>query len=78
MTDWFIQFSESPDFENIWNQAYRIRGGIDVFMPGSNPEDRDNPENSLAESYGSKNGITLGEIQRCAKNILKMTLDIKF
>ena len=78
MTDWFIQFSESPEFENIWNQAYRIRGGIDVFMPGSNPEDRENPENSLADSYNSKNGITLGEIQRCAKNILKMTLDIKF
>ncbi|MBR7073420.1 MAG: fibronectin type III-like domain-contianing protein, partial [Eubacterium sp.] len=78
MTDWFIQFSESPDFENIWSQAYRIRSGIDVFMPGSNPEDRENPENSLCESYNSKNGITLGEIQRSAMNILKMILEIKF
>jgi beta-glucosidase len=77
MTDWFIEFSGSPDFENIWNQAYRIRGGIDLFMPGSNYSDRDDPEKSLTESYGSKNGITLGEMQRCASDILKMIIDIK-
>ena len=78
MTDWFMQWSESPDFENIWNQAYRVRAQIDVFMPGSNYEDRYEPENSLVESYNSKNGITLGELQRSAANILKMVLDIKF
>ena len=78
MTDWFMQWDESPDFENIWNQAYRVRAQIDVFMPGSNYENRYEPENSLVESYNSKNGITLGELQRTAANILKMVLDIKF
>jgi hypothetical protein len=46
-------------------------------MPGSNYSDRDDPEKSLTESYGSKNGITLGEMQRCASDILKMIIDIK-
>ena len=78
MTDWFMQWDESPDFENIWNQAYRVRAQIDVFMPGSNYEDRYEPENSLVESFGSKDGITPGELQRSAANILKMALDIKF
>lgn len=78
MTDWFIQFYESPEFENIWSQAYRIRAGVDLFMPGANPEEREEHENSLVESYRSKNGITLGEVQRSAMNILKMILDIKF
>ncbi|MCR5207909.1 MAG: glycoside hydrolase family 3 C-terminal domain-containing protein [Eubacterium sp.] len=80
MTDWFIQFYESPEFENIWSQAYRIRAGVDLFMPGGNAEEheKDGFEQSLPESYNSKDGITLGEIQRCAKNVLKTILEIKF
>ena len=78
MTDWFIQHHESPDFENIWNNAYRIRGGIDLYMPGSEWNNRYEPDKSIVESYNSKNGITLGELQRCAANILKMIIDIKF
>ena len=77
MTDWFIQFYESPEFENIWTQAYRIRAGIDLFMPGSNYEDREEPEKSLIDSYKAKDGITLGEIQKSAANILKTVLDLK-
>ncbi|MBR6391774.1 MAG: glycoside hydrolase family 3 C-terminal domain-containing protein [Eubacterium sp.] len=78
MTDWFIQHYESPDFENICNNAYRIRAQVDLYMPGSEWRDRYEPDKSIVESYYSKNGITLGEVQRCAMNILKMILDIKF
>ena len=78
MTDWFIQHYESPDFENIWNNAYRIRGGIDLYMPGSEWQDRYEPDKSIVESYHSKDGITLGELQRCAKHILGMILEIKY
>ena len=78
MTDWFIQYQEDPDFENIWNNAYRIRAQIDLYMPGSEWKDRFDVDKSIVESYNSKNGITLGELQRCAMNILKMILDIKF
>lgn len=78
MTDWFIQHHESPDFENIWNNAYRIRAGVDLYMPGSEWQERYEPDKSVVESYNSKDGITLGELQSCAKNILKMILEIKF
>ena len=78
MTDWFIQYQESPEFENIWNNAYRIRAQVDLYMPGSEWNDRYEPDRSIVESYNSKNGITLGELQRSAMNILKMILDIKF
>ena len=78
MTDWFIQYFESPDFENIWNNAYRIRAGVDLYMPGSEWNDRYEPDKSIVESFNCKNGITLGELQRCAKNILKMILEIKY
>ncbi|MCR4594527.1 MAG: glycoside hydrolase family 3 C-terminal domain-containing protein [Clostridiales bacterium] len=77
MTDWFIQYYESPDFENIWNNAYRIRAGVDLYMPGAQ-EDRFDLDKSIVESYNSKDGITLGELQRSAMNILKMILDINF
>ncbi|HAQ63658.1 MAG TPA: beta-glucosidase [Ruminococcaceae bacterium] len=78
MTDWFIQHHESPDFENIWNNAYRIRAGVDLYMPGSEWQERYEPDKSVVESYNSKDGITLGELQSCAKHILKMILEIKF
>lgn len=78
MTDWFIQHHESPDFENIWNNAYRIRGGIDLYMPGSEWNERYEPDKSIVESFNSRDGITLGELQRCAKHILSMILDIKY
>ncbi len=78
MTDWFIQYHESPEFENIWNNAYRIRAGVDLYMPGSEYSDRYEPDKSIVKSFNSKEGITLGELQRSAKNILKMILEIKF
>ena len=78
MTDWFIQYQESPEFENIWNNAYRIRAGVDLYMPGSEFKDRYEPDRSIVKSYNSKDGITLGELQRCAKHILNIILEIKF
>jgi beta-glucosidase len=78
MTDWFIQHYESPEFEDIWNNAYRIRAGVDLYMPGSEWNERYEPEKSIVESFNSRDGITLGELQRSAANILKMIIDIKF
>lgn len=78
MTDWFIQYQESPEFENIWNNAYRIRAQVDLYMPGSEWNDRYEPDKSIVESFNSIDGITLGELQRSAKNILNMILDIKY
>ncbi|MBR0540806.1 MAG: hypothetical protein IJK26_01210 [Clostridia bacterium] len=52
--------------------------GVDLYMPGSEWQERYEPDKSVVESYNSKDGITLGELQSCAKHILKMIIEIKF
>ena len=86
MTDWWMQKSKSPEFPNIRDQAYRIRAQVDLLMPGSesyiDPKTRTEktvykPDGTLLASYGKPYGITLGEMQRSAMNVLKMAMDIK-
>jgi beta-glucosidase len=72
MTDWWIKTDKSPDFKNIRLQAYRIRAQVDVFMPGSANIGlyKGKSDGSLLKSLSKQDGITLGEIQRSAVNIL--------
>ena len=86
MTDWWMQKSKSPEFPNIRDQAYRVRAQVDLLMPGSesyiDPKTRTaktvyKPDGTLLASLGKPYGITLGEMQRCAMNVLKMAMDIK-
>lgn len=68
MTDWWERPSADPDFENVWDSAYRVRSQVDVLMPGA--VDREgSPDPSVLESY-HKGGLTLAELQRGAKNVL--------
>ena len=85
MTDWWMQPCQDPDFELLTNDAYRVRAGVDVLMPGGacKPgEERDRPggetsgDGSLLASY-KKGGITLAEMQRTAKNVLNFVLHVK-
>ncbi len=34
MTDWWMQYRKSPEFPNLKDNAYRVRGCVDVLMPG--------------------------------------------
>ena len=86
MTDWWMQKSKSPEFPVIRDQAYRVRAQVDLLMPGSesyiDPKTRTEktvykPDGTLLSSLGKPYGITLGEMQRCAMNILQMAMDIK-
>ena len=86
MTDWWMQKSKSPEFPIIRDQAYRVRAQVDLLMPGSesyiDPKTRTEktvykPDGTLLASYGKPYGITLGEMQRSAMNVLKMAMDIK-
>ena len=68
MTDWWERPRADPDFENVWDSAYRVRSQVDVLMPGA--VDREgSPDPSVLESY-HKGGLTLAELQRGAKNVL--------
>ena len=77
LTDWWMQSSRSPEFPNLRDQAYRVRAQVDVLMPGGNRSPRHKPDGTLLKTYGKKNGITLGEMQLCAKNVLRCVMDLK-
>jgi len=79
MTDWWMRYAHSPEFPRLSGNAYRVRSGIDLLMPGSRSivDKRQKPDGTLLATYGKPNGITLGEMQYCAKNVLRCVMDLK-
>lgn len=78
VTDWWMQSSKSPEFPNLKDNAYRVRAQVDVLMPGGRRQDLvKKPDGTLLATYGKKDGITLGEMQLCAKNVLRCVMDLK-
>ena len=77
LTDWWMQSSPSPEFPKLRDQAYRVRSQVDVLMPGGNRSPRHKPDGTLLKTYGKKDGITLGEMQLCAKHVLRCVMDLK-
>lgn len=77
ITDWWMQSSRSPEFPALRDQAYRVRAQVDVLMPGGNRSRRMKPDGTLLKTYGECGGITLGEMQLCAKNVLHCVMDLK-
>ncbi len=77
MTDWWMQYTESPEFPNLKDNAYRVRAGVDVLMPGGKRTGPKKPDGTLLKTYGKSDGITLGEMQRTAKAVVNLTLKIK-
>ena len=74
VTDWWMKRSPSPEFPEMKDNAYRVRAQVDVLMPGNeNPQspvkDYEN-DGTLLETFGKPDGITRGELQRTAKNVL--------
>ena len=76
MTDWWMQHDDSPEFAPIRDNAYRVRAGVDVYMPGSfsRVENVYRSDGSLLSSLGKPEGITLGELQRSARRTLQLAL----
>ena len=70
MTDWWMRSSKSPEFPKLCDQAYRVRAGVNVLMPGGGRTGRRKPDGTLLKTLGKKDGITLGELQRNAVQIL--------
>jgi len=78
ITDWWMKDGKSSDFENITNQAYRIRAQVDVFMPGSARVGKlkGKSDGSILSSLQS-NSLTRGELQRSAINVLNLCMKKK-
>ena len=77
ITDWWMQPCADPDFPNLRNDAYRVRAQVDVLMPGGEKFGGGAGDGSLMESYRAEKGITLGEMQRSAKNVLTLCARLK-
>ena len=74
MTDWWTKKGRSPDFKDVRDQAYRVRAQVDVLMPGGGRSGRRKPDGTLLHKL-DKGGITLGEIQRSAMNVLNFVMN---
>ena len=77
ITDWWMQPAKDPNFPKLSNDAYRIRAQVDVLMPGGIRNGKTEGDGSLEKSWDEPDGITLGEMQRCAKNVLKLCMKLK-
>ena len=74
ITDWWMQKSASPEFPALRDNAYRVRACVDVLMPGSvvgSKEKEYISDGTLLESLGQPEGITRGELQRTAIQVLQ-------
>ena len=72
MTDWWMQPSRSPEFPAMRDQAYRVRAGVDVLMPGGSRTGKRAPDGTLLETLGKPDGITTGELQAAARHVLRL------
>ncbi|MBR2812240.1 MAG: glycoside hydrolase family 3 protein, partial [Solobacterium sp.] len=78
MTDWWMRRSASPEFPTLKDNACRVRAQVDVLMPGDMRHTARNyrSDGSLLKTLGKPDGITLGELQRSAKNVLNLILKL--
>ena len=75
MTDWWMRSSKSPEFPAICDQAYRVRAGVNVLMPGGGRTGKKKPDGTLLKTLGKDGGITLGELQQNAKYVLNYAMN---
>ena len=66
ITDWWMRPARSPEFPELRNNAYRIRAGVDVLMPGS--------MSHVLTLRSRPSGISRAELQRSARRVLSLLL----
>lgn len=77
VTDWWMRKGKSPHFRHIKNNAYRVRAGVNVLMPGGAYVGSKPQHGSALAGFGKKEGITLGELQQNAAEIVRTVADLK-
>lgn len=77
VTDWWMEDAVDPDFPALENSAYRVRAQVDVLMPGgvkTAEGPRNYADDTILESLARPDGLTRGELQRTARNVLGLVL----
>lgn len=77
MTDWWMHPSKSIEFPKMRDQAYRVRSGVNVLMPGGDRVTNGKPDGTLFATLDKTFGITVGEVQQSAKWVLKSVMEIE-
>lgn len=79
MTDWWMQSSKSPEFPVIKDNAYRVRAQVDVYMPGGKRGAKKyKSDGTLLATLNKPYGISRGELERTAKNVLNLVIKLKY
>lgn len=78
VTDWWMRCDTMPEFPGIKDNAYRTRAQVDVLMPGNMGHGSKKPvfDKGHLKSLSLPDGLTRAELQRTAKNVLNMILDL--
>lgn len=76
ITDWWMQKASSPEFPHVRDNGYRVRAQVDVLMPGSESymTQKRIPDRKILDSLDAPEGLTRGELQRTARNVLNFVL----
>ncbi|WP_405371974.1 MULTISPECIES: glycoside hydrolase family 3 N-terminal domain-containing protein [unclassified Microbacterium] len=77
ITDWWMEDAVDPDFPALEDSAYRVRAQVDVLMPGGVKTDagpQDYADDTILASLARPDGLTRGELQRTARNVLRLVL----
>jgi len=80
ITDWWIENAVDPDFPALEDNAYRVRAQVDVLMPGGVKRDaapQAQADTTILDSLAREDGITRGELQRTARNVLGLVISLK-
>ncbi|CAL4858788.1 glycoside hydrolase family 3 C-terminal domain-containing protein [Microbacterium sp. MM2322] len=80
MTDWWIEEAVDPDFPALEDNAYRVRAQVDVLMPGGVKRDaapQAYADTTIVDSLAREGGLTRGELQRTARNVLGLAIALK-
>ena len=79
ITDWWMEESVDPDFPALDDNAYRVRAQVDVLMPGGVKTDagpQAYADDTILDSLARIDGLTRGELQRGARNVLGLVLAV--
>ena len=79
ITDWWMRRSKSPEFPRLRDNAYRIRAGVDVLMPGnfSKSSRRFRRDRSLLRRLDAPGFLTRAELRRTAVNVIRLGEKVK-
>ena len=73
MTDWWMKSARCPEDPRLKDNAYRIRAGVNVLMPGGDYFGKCKPDGTVRAAL-KKGGLTMAELRRNAEEVLSFVL----